>query len=77
MQFPDFEDFLATLTPERIAEIYGDYQSLDIVQISDINDVRNIHAFVSHIMNQTVSHASNLHLNMLRAYHEWLQEQIQ
>lgn len=77
MQFPDFQDFLATLTPERLEEIYGDYQSLEIVQISDIKDVENIHAFVSHIMNQTVSHSLNLHLNMLRAYHEWLQAQIQ
>ena len=77
MQFPDFEDFLATLTPERIDEIYGGCQSLEIIQISDINDAKNIHAFVSHIMNQTVSHASNLHLNMLRAYHEWLQAQVQ
>ena len=77
MQFPSFQDFLATLTPERLEEIYGDYQAMNIIEITDIKDTRNINAFISHVMNQTVSHSLNLHLNMLHAYHEWLREQIQ
>ena len=77
MQFPDFQDFLATLTPERYTEIIGDYQIVDTIQISDIRDERNISAFVSHIMSQTVSHSLNLSLLLLQAYHEWLQEQMQ
>ena len=77
MQFPDFQDFLATLTPERLEEIYGDYQSFEIVEIADISDPRNINNFVAHVMDQTLSHSLKLNLRLLRAYHEWLQAQIQ
>lgn len=76
MQFPDFQDFLATLTPERVNEIYGGYQSIDITQIADIRDVENINAFISHVATQTVSHSLNLTLNLLQAYHEYLREQM-
>ena len=77
MPFPDFQDFLATLTTERMVEICSVDQPANIIQISDIRDERNISAFVSHIMNQSVSYSMNVNLNLLRAYHEWLQEQIQ
>lgn len=77
MQFPDFQDFLDTLTPERMVEICSVDQPANIIQISDIRDERNISAFVSQIMNQSVSYSLNVNLNLLRAYHEWLQEQIQ
>ncbi len=76
MQFPDFQDFLATLTQERLEELLGDYQSIEIVEITDIKDERNINAFISHIMAQTVSHSMSVNLRLLQACHEYLREQI-
>lgn len=75
MRFPPFSDFLSTLTEERMVEIFGDYQTMDIVQMNGITQ-ENISALLSNLVSQNASHAIALHLRLLAAYHEWLSQSL-
>ena len=76
MIFPDFEDFLDTLTEERLNEIFADFKKVDVIELKS-RAPENISAFITHLRHDTLGISVSLTLRMLEAYHEWLSTQIQ
>lgn len=77
MEFPDFQEFLETLDEKRMEEILGDMRETKYYEIHDIRDARNWNAYISDLMHETISFSIGANLRVLRAYHEWIQKQIE
>ena len=75
MSFPNFNDFLNTLTEDRMGELFGDIKQIDVIQLSDLSP-ENISAFTARLRVETLSFSVSLALRVLGAYHEWLSEQL-
>lgn len=76
MEFPEFHEFMETLTDERIVEMLNDIPKLEVFQIQDIHDERNISRFVSELMMNYLSYATKMNVQILFAYHQWLKERL-
>jgi len=75
MVFPTFEEFLSTLSAERLEEILGDFQAINIFQINGLS-AENIDAFVSDAAHKLLGYSVSLNLRILKEYHEWLSNQM-
>ena len=75
MNFPDFDDFLATLTEERLGELFGDIKQAEMVQLAD-RSPETLSAFINKLRHEALGVSVTLSLRVLEAYHEWLSKQI-
>ena len=75
MSFPDFNEFLNTLTEDRLNDLFKDINQVEIVQIADLSPA-SISTFINKVRNETLGNSVSLALRILEAYHEWLSSQM-
>lgn len=76
MSVPDFDKFLASLNVEEYEQKIAELNINGTIEVSDIQDPRNINALIAHLFQESVIAASNVSLLNLQAYHEWLQKYL-
>lgn len=75
MSFPDFNDFLDTLTEERLNELFGDLKQVETFQLADLSP-ETLSAFITKLRHDTLGISVSLTVRVLEAYHEWLSTQF-
>lgn len=77
MSIPDFSEFLSWLTPEVMAAFIdeGNPIRLRCLEI-DLTDKDAIDQISQWVMDQAIDVASKVSFAQLRAYHQWLQENL-
>lgn len=75
MNFPDFNDFLDTLTEDRLGELFGDIKQVEMVRLSNLSP-ETLSAFITNLRYETLGLSVSLALRILGEYHEWLSKQI-
>ena len=75
MDFPDFNEFLDTLTEERFHELFGDLKQVEMIHLAD-RSPETLSAFITKLRHDTLGTSVTLMLRVLEAYHEWLSTQI-
>lgn len=75
MNFPDFNDFLNTLTEDRLGELFGDIKQFEMIQLASLSP-ENLSAFITNLRHETLGLSVSLTLRVLGAYHEWLSTQL-
>lgn len=75
MNFPDFNEFLDTLTEERFGELFGDIKQAEMIQLAD-RSPETLSAFINKLRHETLGVSVTLALRVLGEYHEWLSKQI-
>ena len=75
VNFPDFNEFLDTLTEDRLNDLFGDIQQVEMVQLAD-RSPETLSAFINKLRHETLGVSVTLALRVLGEYHEWLSKQI-
>lgn len=76
MELPDFSEFMDTLNEDEIVRAIEESVRPQILQVSNLNDPKNITAMVQVMYQNTISAATTISNIYLRAYHQWLQTQL-
>lgn len=74
MELPGFEEFKNSLSEEKIADMFG-RSMLNIYQMENFTS-ENASAFLSKVAFDIMAKSAEYSLNLLQAYHEWLQTQL-
>ncbi len=75
MEFPAFEDFVSTLSEERIVELSKGLNMTNHYQFGNIT-AESIGAYVSDVVTKTLGWSVALNVKLLEAYHTWLSQQM-
>ena len=76
MNLPDFSEFAASVDREKFGAELNSNIPPYIIQL-DLNDRASVEKAITLCYQKTLADAGRITMLQLRAYHEWLQTQLQ
>lgn len=74
MELPPFEDFLQSVEDNEIS-VFSGIDLSDIIVMDNVS-IENINALIQHLVEISTAFSFKSTFAILRAYHEWLQQQL-